>query len=79
MINGPLGDVPLLPVRFHDTVVNRAKYYTYMMRANVAGTQLAEKDYLTGIKRMRIELLNQKNYMYPRGLRSSGRMLKVNT
>ena len=72
-------DVPLLPVRFHDTVVNRAKYYTYMMRANVAGTQLAEKDYLTGIKRMRIELLNQKNYMYPRGLRSSGRMLKVNT
>ena len=71
-------DVPLLPVRFHDTIVNRAKYYTYMMRANVAGTQLAEKDFLTGIKRMRIELLNRKNYMYPRGLRSSGRFLKVN-
>tara|TARA_R110000765_G_scaffold416302_2_gene518073 strand:+ start:610 stop:1701 length:1092 start_codon:yes stop_codon:yes gene_type:complete len=72
-------DVPSLPVRFHDTIVNRAKYYTYMMRANVAGTQLADKDYLTGIKRMRIELLNRKNYMYAKGLRSSGRFLKVNT
>tara|TARA_R100001129_G_scaffold185256_2_gene172766 strand:- start:22110 stop:23201 length:1092 start_codon:yes stop_codon:yes gene_type:complete len=72
-------DIPLLPVRFHDTIVNRAKYYTYMMRANVAGTKLAENDYLNGVKRMRIELLNQKNYMYPSGLRSSGRLLKVNT
>ena len=37
-----------------------------MMRANVAGTQLAEKDFLTGIKRMRIELLNRKNYVSKR-------------
>ena len=72
-------DVPTLPVRFHDTVVNRAKYYTYMMRANVAGSQLSEKDFLTGIKRMRVELLNKKNYMYASGLKSSGRFLKVNT
>jgi hypothetical protein len=50
-----------------------------MMRANVAGSTLAEKDYLSGIKRMRIELLNRKNYMYAKGLRSSGRFLKVNT
>jgi len=72
-------DVPILPVRFHDTIVNRAKYYTYMMRANVAGSQLSEKDFLTGIKRMRVELLNKKNYMYASGLKSSGRFLKVNT
>ena len=49
------------------------------MRANVAGTQMSEKDYKEGVKRMRVELLNRKNYMYPRGLRTSGRFIKVNT
>jgi hypothetical protein len=72
-------DIPILPVRFHDTVVNRAKYYAYMMRANVAGTKMSENDYTEGVKRMRVELLNRKNYMYPRGLRTSGRFIKVNT
>ena len=72
-------DIPTLPVRFHDIIVNRAKYYAYMMRANVAGTQLAEKDFMEGIKRMRVELLNRKNYMYPRGLRTAGRFIRVNT
>jgi len=50
-----------------------------MMRANVAGTQLSEKDFMEGIKRMRVELLNRKNYMYPRGLRTPGRFIKANT
>lgn len=72
-------DIPILPTRFHDTIVNRAKYYTYMMRANVAGTQLSEKDFQEGIKRMRVELLNRKNYMYPRGIRTPGRFAQVNT
>ena len=72
-------DIPTLPTRYHDTIVNRGKYYAYMMRANIAATQLSEKDYVEGIKRMRVELLNRKNYMYPRGLRTSGRFVKVNT
>tara|TARA_Y100000593_G_scaffold63483_1_gene117320 strand:- start:673 stop:1767 length:1095 start_codon:yes stop_codon:yes gene_type:complete len=72
-------DVPSLPTRFQDTVVNRAKYYAYMMRANVAGAQLAEKDYVEGVKRMRVELLNRKSYMYPKGLRGAGRLIGVNT
>jgi len=72
-------DIPTLPKRYHDTIVNRAKYYAYMMRANIAATQLSEKDYTEGIKRMRVELLNRKNYMYPRGLRTSGRFIRANT
>ena len=72
-------DIPTLPTRYHDTIVTRGKYYAYMMRANIAATQLSEKDYVEGIKRMRVELLNRKNYMYPRGLRTSGRFVKVNT
>ena len=34
----------------------------------MAGAQLAEKDYLEGVKRMRVELLNHQNYFYPSGL-----------
>ena len=73
-------DTPTLPDRFNDIVVNRAKYYAYMMRANMAGAQLAEKDYLEGIKRMRVELLNHQNYFYPSGIVGmSKRLIGVNT
>jgi len=73
-------DTPTLPDRFNDIVVNRAKYYSYMMRANMAGAQLAEKDYLEGVKRMRVELLNHQNYFYPSGLTgTSRRFIGVNT
>ena len=73
-------DSPTLPDRFNDIVVNRAKYYTYMMRANMAGAQLAEKDYLEGVKRMRVELLNHQNYFYPAGITgASKRFVGVNT
>ena len=73
-------DTPTLPDRFNDIIVNRAKYYAYMMRANMAGAQLAEKDYLEGIKRMRVELINHQNYFYPAGLTSSSRrFVGINT
>ena len=73
-------DLPTLPTRFHDIVVNRAKYYAYMMRANMAGAQLAEKDYLEGVKRMRVELLNHQNYFYPSGISGNkNRLVGVTT
>ena len=74
------GDTPTLPTRFHDIVVNRAKYYAYMMRANMAGAQLADKDYVEGIKRMRVELINHQNYFYPAGIAGNTRnFVGVNT
>jgi hypothetical protein len=73
-------DQPTLPDRFHDIIVNRAKYYAYMMRANMAGAQLAEKDYLEGVKRMRVELINHQNYFYPAGITGNTRnFVGVNT
>ena len=56
-------------------------YFGVLERITMLETksQLAEKDYLNGVKRMRIELLNRKNYMYARGLRSAGKLIKVNT
>lgn len=73
-------DQPTLPDRFHDIIVNRAKYYAYMMRANMAGAQLAEKDYIEGVKRMRVELINHQNYFYPSGITGMSRnFVGVNT
>ena len=44
-------DVPLLPVRFHDTIVNRAKYlHIYDESKRCRNTTSREKDFLTGIK-----------------------------
>ena len=39
----------------------------------MAGAQLADKEYLEGIKRMRVELINHQSYFYPAGLRGNTR------
>lgn len=51
-------DTPDIPARFHDVVIARAKYYIYQLRSDPQFTQFASADYLAGIKRMRIELIN---------------------
>ena len=56
-------DTPTIPERFHDVIVNRARYYTHMLRSDVQFSQLALKDYVDGLGRMRIELINRKDYM----------------
>jgi len=56
-------DVPVIPERFHDVIVNRARYYTHMLRSDTQFSQLALKDYSDGLARMRVELINRKDYM----------------
>jgi hypothetical protein len=56
-------DVPVIPERFHDVIVNRAKYYAYMLRSDLQSAQLTERDYREGVTRMRVELINRKDYM----------------
>ena len=56
-------DTPTIPERFHDVIVNRARYYTHMLRSDVQFSQLALKDYVDGLGRLRIELINRKDYM----------------
>ena len=57
------GDTGIIPTRFEPVVNARAKYYTYMFRSDVQTAQYALKEYEDGIKRMRVELINRKNYM----------------
>jgi len=56
-------DTPDIPARFHDVIVARAKYYIYQLRSDPQFTQFAAADYLAGIKRMRIELINSPSQM----------------
>ena len=56
-------DTPTIPKRFHDVIVNRARYYAHMLRSDVQFSQLALRDYTEGLSRMRIELINRKDYM----------------
>ena len=59
-------DTPDIPARFHDVVIARAKYYIYQLRSDPQFTQFAAADYLAGIKRMRIELINAPTEMLDR-------------
>lgn len=56
-------DAPSIPERFHDVIVNRARYYAHMLRSDVQFSQLALRDYSDGLGRMRVELINRKDYM----------------
>lgn len=56
-------DNPAIPERFHDVIVNRARYYAHMLRSDVQFSQLALRDYTEGLSRMRVELINRKDYM----------------
>lgn len=56
-------DTPVIPERFHDVIVNRARYYAHMLRSDVQFSQLAMRDYTDGLSRMRVELINRKDYM----------------
>ena len=54
-------DTPTIPERFHDVIVNRARYYTHMLRSDTQFSQLALRDYEQGLNRMRVELINRKD------------------
>ena len=56
-------DTPVIPERFHDVIINRARYYAHMLRSDVQFSQLALRDYTDGLGRMRVELINRKDYM----------------
>lgn len=56
-------DTSIIPTRFEPVVNARAKYYTHLFRSDVQSAQFSLKEYEDGLKRMRVELLNRKNYM----------------
>ena len=56
-------DKPRIPERYHDVIVSRVKYFLHILRGNDQAAQFSFRDYEAGVRRMKTELINQKNYM----------------
>ena len=56
-------DTSVIPTRFEPIITSKAKYYAYTLRGEIPNAQLAQQEFDNGVKRMRVELINRKNYM----------------
>ena len=56
-------DTSIIPARFESVIDARARYYSFMLRSDLQNAQFANKEYEDGVKRMRVELINRKNYV----------------
>lgn len=56
-------DVPSIPERFKQVILDGAMYHAYMFRSNEQAANLAKTKFDEGIKKMRILLINKYVYM----------------
>ena len=56
-------DSPTLATRYQDIIVNRSKYYAYMLRGDTDMATMCLRQYQEGIERMKIELINRDEMM----------------
>ena len=56
-------DTSLIPTRFENVIIEKAKYYAYTLRGDTQNEQLAQLQFDKSIKRMRVELINKQIYM----------------
>ena len=56
-------DTSIIPTRFEPVIIARARYYVFMLRSDLQNAQFANREYQDGVKRMRVELINRKNYV----------------
>ena len=56
-------DTSLIPTRFENVIIEKAKYYAYTLRGDVQNAQLTQLQFDKSIKRMRVELINKQIYM----------------
>jgi len=56
-------DTSIIPTRFENVIIEKAKYYAYTLRGEVQNAQLSQMQFEKSIKRMRVELINKQLYM----------------
>lgn len=56
-------DVPSIPERFKQVILDGAMYHAYMFRSNEQAANIAKSKFEEGIKKMRIILINKYVYM----------------
>ena len=52
-----------LPDRFRTLIVDRAKYYTYMLRSDPQHAQLADRDYQRKLRLLKVDYATKNDYM----------------
>ena len=57
------GDNMSLPDRFGTLIVDRAKYYTYMLRSDPQHAQLADRDFQRKLKLLKVDYATKNDYM----------------
>jgi hypothetical protein len=57
------GDNMSLPDRFRSLIVDRAKYYTYMLRSDPQHAQLADRDYQRKLRLLKTDYATKADYM----------------
>ena len=57
------GDNMELPDRFRSLIVDRAKYYTYMLRSDPQHAQLADRDYQRKLRLLKTDYATKADYM----------------
>ena len=57
------GDTMSLPDRFGTLVVDRAKYYTYMLRSDPQHAQLADRDFQRKLRLLKVDYATKNDYM----------------
>ena len=57
------GDNMTLPDRFRTLIVDRAKYYTYMLRSDPQHAQLADRDFQRKLRLLKVDYATRNDYM----------------
>ena len=57
------GDNMTLPDRFGTLIVDRAKYYTYMLRSDPQHAQLADRDFQRKLRLLKVDYATKNDYM----------------
>ena len=57
------GDNMSLPDRFGTLIVDRAKYYTYMLRSDPQHAQLADRDFQRKLRLLKVDYATRNDYM----------------
>jgi hypothetical protein len=52
-----------LPDRFRPLIVDRSKYYTYMLRSDPQHATLADRDFQRKLKLLRVDYASRQEYM----------------
>jgi len=57
------GDNMSLPDRFSTLIIDRAKYYTYMLRSDPQHAQLADRDFQRKLRLLKVDYATKNDYM----------------